>query len=99
MRLVVFIKNEFGTDDNYVLLEEYNGFGIYRRKDRGGHFIYNEWILSNNNDAELVIESFNYLGKEKLLNMIDNYNNTKKFGVKAVMYCGSLRMHPKGQLV
>lgn len=31
--------------------------------------------------------------------MIDNYNKTNKFGVKANMNCGSLYMHKNGELV
>ena len=35
----------------------------------------------------------------EVLDIIDTYNETGKFGVKALMHCGSLHMHPSGKLV
>lgn len=99
MKRVVYIKNSYGTNDKYILKEEYNGFGVYQEKAPSGFFIHQSWLISNNDKAELVIQSYNDLCKEELLDIIDNYNDTNKFGVKAVMNRGSLYMHHNGKLV
>ena len=99
MKRIVKIKNAYGTDNKYVLTEEYCGFGIYREKTPSGYFVSQSWLISNNANAELVIESYNKLCKEELLDIIDTYNETGRFGVKAVMYCDSLHMHNCGRLV
>ena len=99
MKRIVNIKNAYGTYDKYVLADEYGGFGVYREKTPSGFFVNQSWLVSNNENAELVIASYNNLCKEEVLDIIDNYNKTNKFGVKAVMHCGSLRMHNGGRLV
>ena len=98
MKRVIQIKNVYGTNNKYVLTDEYDGFGIYKEKTPNGYFVHQSWLISNNKDAELVVESFNGLCKEELLDIIDNYNDTKKFGVKALMHCDSLHMHDCGRL-
>lgn len=99
MKRIVKIQNTYGTDDKYVLVNEYAGFGIYQEKTPSGYFVNQSWLISNNGNAELVIESYNGLCKEEVLDIIDNYNKTNKFGVKAVMHCDSLHMHNSGKLV
>lgn len=99
MKRVVYIKNSYGNEDKYVLREEYNGFGVYQEKAPSGFFIHQSWLISNNNNVELVIHSYSNLCKEELLDIIDNYNDTNKFGVKALMRYGSLHMHHSGELV
>lgn len=99
MKRIINIKNVYGTNDKYVLKEEYCGFGIYQEKTPNGFFVHQSWLISNNEDAELVIESYNSLCKEEVLDIIDNYNETKKFGVKALMHCDSLHMHDGGRLI
>lgn len=99
MKRVIAIKNVYGTNDKYVLRDEYEGFGIYEEKTPSGYFVHQSWLISNNENAELVIESYNNMCKEEVLDVIDHYNETHRFGVKAVMHCGSLHMHPCGKLV
>ena len=99
MKRVIQIGNVYGTNDKYIFKEEYNGFGIYQEKTPNGFFVHQSWLISNNENAELVIESYNNLCKEEVLDIIDNYNETNKFGVKALMHCGSLHMHDDGRLV
>ena len=97
MKRVITIKNVYGTGDKYVLRDEYEGFGIYQEKCPTGYFVSQSWLISNNDNAELVVESYNNMCKEELLDIIDNYNETHKFGVKAVMHCGALHMHNGGR--
>ena len=97
MKRVIKINNVYGTEEKYIFKEEYNGFGIYQHKTPSGFFTHQHWLISNNEKAELVVESYNDICKEELLDMIDNYNNTGKFGIKALMHCGALHMHPSGK--
>lgn len=99
MKRIIKIKNVYGTENKYVLVSEYNNFGIYEEKTPSGYFKHQSWLISNNRDAELVIQSYNRLCKEEVLDIIDNYNETNKFCIKAVMHCGSLHMHSNGRLV
>ena len=99
MKRVIKINNTYGSYDKYILVDEYDGFGVYQGKTPNGYFVNQKWLVSNNEDAELVIESYNNLCKEEVLDIIDSYNKTNKFGVKAVMHCGSLHMHSCGKLV
>ena len=98
MKRIIKIDNIYGTNDKYVLVSEYSGFGIYKKQTPNGYFVHQSWLISNNENAELVIESFNNLCKEEVLDIIDTYNKTNKFGVKAVKHCNSIRMHNCGEL-
>ena len=99
MKRIITIKNVYGTSDKYVLRDEYEGFGIYEEKTPSGYFVHQNWLISNNDNAELVIESYNNLCKEEVLDIIDAYNEKHRFGVKAVMHCEALHMHPCGKVV
>lgn len=99
MNRIIKIKNVYGTENKYILTSEYEGFGIYQHKTPTGFLVHQDWLISNNENVELVIESYNNICKEELLDMIDNYNENGKFGVKAVMHCGSLHMHNSGKVV
>lgn len=99
MKRLIKIENVYGTHDKYVLTDEYEGFGIYEEKSPNGYFVHQSWLISNNENAELVIPSYNNLCKEELLDIIDNYNKTNKFGVKAVIHCNSYHMHNSGNKI
>lgn len=99
MKRIININNDYGTTNKYVLREEYEGFGIYQHKTPRGYFMHQSWLISNNENAELVVGTYNHMCEEELLDIVDNYNEKGKFGVKAVVHCGSLHMHPSGKLV
>lgn len=99
MKRLIKIGNVYGTENKYVLVDEYEGFGIYQYKTPSGYFTHQHWLISNNENAELVIEPYNNICKEEVLDIIDTYNETGKFGVKTVMHCGALHMHPSGKLM
>jgi len=97
MKRLIKIKNSYGGDTKYILIDEYDGFGIYQEKTPSGYFSHQSWLISDNAGVELVIQSYNNLCKEELLELIDSYRDTGKFGVTAVMHCGSLHMHNAGK--
>lgn len=99
MKRIIKIGNVYGTDNKYVLVSEYKKFGIYQRKTPNGFLVHQDWLISDNENVELIIESYNNICKEELLDIIDNYNETGKFGVKVVEHCNSLHMHPSGKLM
>jgi len=99
MKRIINIRNSYGTEYKYILTNEYRDFGVYKEKTPNGFFMNQSWLISNNENAKLVIDTYNRLCKEEVLDIIDNYCETGKFGVKAVMHCGSLHMHRSGRLV
>lgn len=80
------IKFERGTIDSlnvkkYVLVQEYEGFGIYEEVCPSGYHVHQSWLIANDKNA-LICNTYNNFCKEELLDMIDNYNEKGKFGTK-----------------
>ncbi len=80
------IKFECGTLDElntkkFVLTQEYEGFGIYEEVSPNGYRVNQSWLITNDKIA-LICQSYNCFCKEELLDMIDNYNEEKIFGIK-----------------
>lgn len=84
-RLIKFEINELDAlnPKKYILQEEYNGFGIYQEKCPSGFYCHQSWLLADGkNKVMLAIDSFNNCCKEELMDIVDNYNKEKKFGIK-----------------
>ena len=80
------IKFERGTidslnDKKYVLIQEYEGFGIYEEVCPSGYHIHQSWLVANDKKA-LICDTYNNFCKEELLDMVDNYNEKGVFGTK-----------------
>lgn len=80
------IKFEHGTIDSsntkkYVLVKEYEGFGIYEEVSPSGYHFHQRWLITNN-EVALICDSYNNFIIEELLDAIDSYNEKKIFGVK-----------------
>ena len=97
MKRVITIKTKL-NNVKYVFKEEHRGFGIYQEKTPSGYFVSQSWLISDNENNELVIESYNNQCRDELLDMIDDFISTGKYGVKAVDFCNILHMHPNGNL-
>lgn len=76
---VVYIKDTL-NNNKYVLIEEYEGFGIYERKTSSGYFVSQEWLVYNGKTG-FQCESYNNFCKEELKDYIDYYNESGKFGL------------------
>ena len=98
MTRVIRIKNVLGSDDKYVLRDEYNGFGIYQEKTPSGYFVSQSWLLKNDN-VTIMCESYNNKCKEELLDAIDSYKNRRRFGFKAFYRNGCYVVHPNGDRI
>lgn len=81
MKRIIMVDDGTGYQAKYVLEEEYNGFGIYKEKTPSGYFVNQSWVITD--DKKLVIcQSYNDMCKEELLDAIDSYKETGKFGLK-----------------
>ncbi len=97
MKRIVYVDTDL-QKEKFVLLEEYNGFGIYQEKCPTGYFVHQSWLITNGN-ITLVFYSFNNYCKEELLDAIDNYNDIRRFGVKAMKHPNNLFVvHPNGNV-
>lgn len=84
MKRVIKIEKKYNDDLNdlkYVLQQEYNGFGIYQEMCPSGYYKHQSYMITNGEIA-LLCFSFMNLCKEELLDMVDSYNDSKKFGIK-----------------
>lgn len=70
-------------EEKFILMEEYEGFGIYQEKCPAGYFVHQSWLITNE-DVTVIFYSFMNYCKEELMDAIDNYNDIKKFGIKAM---------------
>lgn len=96
MNRTIKIPNAYGTEDKYVLRDEYNWFGFYQEKCPTGYFVSQSYLIASEK-IKIICESYNNMCKEELLDAIDSYINTGKFELK-VFSCGngSYRIHPNG---
>ena len=99
MERVIYIDNVYGTKDKYILRKEYEGFGIYNEKTSTGFFVHQEWLITNG-DVLLVVPSYSQVCQEELLDLIDNFNECGKFGIKAIAQgCKKYIVHLSGGMV
>ena len=83
MKRIIFVPDEL-NNNKYVLKDEYEGFGIYQRMCPTGYFVSQEWLVYNRKIG-FICQSYNNFCKEELLDYIDNYNETGKFGLHGFM--------------
>ena len=82
MDRMIYIDGTFGGKSKYKLKKEYEGFGIYQEYS-GELFVHQEYLITNG-DKILVSNSYNNLCYDEMLDTIDRYNKTKKFGHKVI---------------
>lgn len=82
MDRMIYIDGTFGGKSKYKLKKEYEGFGIYQEYS-GELFVHQEYLITNGNII-LVSQSYNGLCFDEMLDTIDLYNKTKRFGHKVV---------------
>lgn len=99
LKRVIMITDVARDKIKFVLKENYRGIGIYQQMSASGYYISQNWLISDNHGAELVIHSHNNVCLEELYDIIDTYVGTGKFGVKAVRQCDVLYMHPSGTYI
>ena len=84
-------------EEKYRLKEEYRGVGIYEYITPNGYTVCQHYLICCN-DKLYVSESYNHNDKEDLMDYIDNYLDSGKFGFKAINYGDHYVVHPSGNL-
>lgn len=108
MKRVIFKDDGYGGKSKYVLVKEYDCFGIYQRKCPSGFFVSQDYLVFEDCiDAELqlIVSSPSYAGLciEEILDMIDCYVEMGKLYQKTIdVYDSTLQryiktIHPCGQ--
>lgn len=97
LKRVVYIDGSL-QKEKYVLKKEYDGFGIYERMTPNGWLVHQDWLITNGY-VTLEIGSYNSLCYEELLDMIDSYKETGKFGVKAFNRGNYYCVHNSGKMI
>jgi len=95
MDRILYHNDRIGNKNKYILRNEYRGFGIYQEKTPTGYFVSQEWALSNG-DIVVIIPSYNNMCKEELFEIIDNYEESGKFGIRALFDDNHHIMHNSG---
>lgn len=109
MKRVIFIEDGYGGKSKYVLVKEYDCFGIYQRKCPTGFFVSQDYLVVEDcypyEQARLIVlsQSYNGLCIEELLDMIDCYAEMGKLYQKtidkydAVLQQSIKVIHPNGK--
>ena len=88
MKRIVKIQGQL-QEEKFILQKKYMGFGIYQRITSNGFMVHQEWLITNGT-VTVIFYSFTNYCEEELLDAIDNYNEIKKFGVRAMPHEGNM---------
>ncbi len=83
MKRLVYVPDSL-NNKKYILKEEYEGFGIYKEMAPAGCYVHQSWLVYNGKIG-YISQSYNNRCKEELMDAIDNYNETGKFGLHGFM--------------
>ena len=70
-------------NNKYVLRKEYESFGIYQQKTPTGYYISQSYAIVGDGNI-IVVESYNNICLDEIYDMIDNYKESGKFGIRAM---------------
>ena len=86
--------------NKYRFLEEYDGYALYQHITPSGCPISNEYALIDlgcgDEQLPIVIQSFNGICKDEILDAIDHINNEGVFGWRALYKPYAVVVHPNG---
>lgn len=84
MKRVIYLPDEL-NENKYVLKKEYGGHGLYQRYTPSGYPVHQEWAVVRESDRfQFVIESYNNICDDEVLDAIDNYLDNGKYGFKVL---------------
>lgn len=91
---VVYVPDELNKN-KYVLNECYEDFGIYEKVSPNGFRVSQDWLVYNGKIG-FISQSYNNLCREELMNAIDKFKTTGKFGYHgfATSVDGIYGIHP-----
>lgn len=79
MSRVMYVPDAL-NNKKYILKEKYCDFGVYQEICPSGFYHHQSWLIFNGKIG-FVCDSYNQYCKEELLDCIDNYLETGKFGL------------------
>ena len=84
MKRVIYLPDEL-NDNKFKLKEEYRGHGVYQKVTPSGYTVQQEWSVVRADDGFMFnIESYNNICYEEVLDAIDNYLDSGKYGFKVL---------------
>lgn len=84
MKRVIYLPDSLNKN-KYVLKEMYEGHGVYRHFTPSGYPVHQEWAIVRESDGfTIVIESYNDMCYDEVLDAIDSYNETGKYAIKVL---------------
>lgn len=95
MKRVIYIEGVLNTE-KYVLKKEYANVGIYERMTPTGYRVHQDWLLATST-LKIQIPSYNCMCYEEILDSIDNFNDSGKFGFKVIDYNDYYCVHNSGR--
>lgn len=80
MKRVIYLPDTL-NENKHVLKTVYEGHGVYQRVTPSGYPVHQEWAIVRESDGlTIVTESYNNLDYADMLDAIDTYNETGKYG-------------------
>ena len=99
MERVIKINGAFANIEKYVLIEEIGNVGLYQHKTPNGYFVHQEWLIKRNDESRMfVVQSYNEMLYEEMLDLMDLLNVKQPLGLKAFLKDGVYFVHPNGNL-
>lgn len=101
---VIYLDDDFGGKEKYLIKKEYEGFGLYQEMCPSGLYVHGQYLITDG-DIYLKVESYNNYIFDELLDLIDYYNETGEFGVKGFIHYDLVLnrniylMHPSGNKI
>ena len=96
MKRVVYIEGVLDTE-KYVLKKEYGNVGIYERMTPTGYRVHQDWLLATDS-KKIQIQSYNCMCYDEILDAIDSFNDTGKFGFKVLECKDYYCVHNSGRI-
>jgi len=85
MRRVIYLPDSLNKT-KYVRKEVYEGHTIYEEMCPSGFKVHQSWAVVRESDGfTFKIDSYNQMCYAEVLDAIDGYNLTDKYGLKALM--------------
>ena len=91
------------NETKYVLKDEYMGFGIYQEMSPNGYMVRQSWLIHKKvGVGDIVIQSYNNVCYDEILDMIDSFVESDEFCIKVLKSNydeNVLIMHPSGDYI
>ena len=83
-------------DTKYRLVEDYRDVGLYEEVTPSGYVLSQSWLIVYQH-LYIIVDSYNNMCKEELLDAIDNRKDSDEFGFKGFMRLQGFVVHPNGK--